>query len=170
MQTHIHVHINLLTHVCKHSHTRTKHTCKNTHKCTSTHSRRHDHTHTRTHAGASQTCTHMQCTCARTHTPTRPESVQPGHHLSNNPKGDSPLVSKLKKSFAQVIHRYSHLISFDDPSIQTWKCRQPGTGAWLRGAEERLLLETKSLHTKKGKKIKISGVITISIVWVGVLI
>jgi len=32
--------------------------------------------------------------------------------------------------------------------------RQPGTGACLRGAEERLLLETKTLHTQKkgGKK------------------
>jgi len=27
--------------------------------------------------------------------------------------------------------------------------RQPGTGAWLRGAEERLLLETKALHIHK---------------------
>jgi len=27
--------------------------------------------------------------------------------------------------------------------------RQPGTGTWLGGAEERLLLETKALHTKK---------------------
>jgi len=30
---------------------------------------------------------------------------------------------------------------------QAW--RQPGTGAWLGGAEERLLLETKALHTHK---------------------
>jgi len=28
------------------------------------------------------------------------------------------------------------------------ECRQPGTGAWLRGVEERPLLETKTLHTK----------------------
>ena len=30
--------------------------------------------------------------------------------------------------------------------------RQPGTGAWLRGAEERLLLGTKALHTQKKAK------------------
>jgi len=29
------------------------------------------------------------------------------------------------------------------------KVRQPGTGAWFGGAEERLLLETKALHTAK---------------------
>ena len=33
----------------------------------------------------------------------------------------------------------------------------------MRGVEERLLLETKSLHTKKGEKMKISGVLTTSI-------
>jgi len=33
--------------------------------------------------------------------------------------------------------------------------RQQGTGAWLEGAEKRLLLETKALHTrKKGKREK----------------
>ena len=37
--------------------------------------------------------------------------------------------------------------------------RQPGTGAWRRGAEERLLFETKTLHIKNEKKrgTKISG-------------
>ena len=29
-----------------------------------------------------------------------------------------------------------------------------GTGAWLKGAEERFLLETKALHTQKGKRKK----------------
>ena len=31
---------------------------------------------------------------------------------------------------------------------------QPGTEAWLRGVQERLLLETKSLHTKRKKEKK----------------
>jgi len=36
------------------------------------------------------------------------------------------------------------------------KWRQPGTGAWWRGADEGLLCETKALHPlkKKGKKGK----------------
>ena len=38
--------------------------------------------------------------------------------------------------------------------------RQPDTDAWLRGAEEMLLLETKTLHTQKKvrkERKKISG-------------
>jgi len=34
--------------------------------------------------------------------------------------------------------------------------RQPDTGAWLRGAEERLLLKTKALHTQKKEGEKMS--------------
>jgi len=40
-------------------------------------------------------------------------------------------------------HKHTCIIS----TQEEW--RQPGTGAWLRGAEERLLLETKALHTRK---------------------
>jgi len=31
--------------------------------------------------------------------------------------------------------------------------RQPSTGAWLEGVEERMLLETKALHTHKKEKM-----------------
>jgi len=35
----------------------------------------------------------------------------------------------------------------------TKECRQPGTEVWLRGAEEKLFLETKALNTQKyGRK------------------
>jgi len=44
-------------------------------------------------------------------------------------------------------HKHTFIIS----TQEEW--RQPGTGAWLRGAEEMPLLETKALHThKKGGK------------------
>jgi len=49
-------------------------------------------------------------------------------------------------------HKHTCIISKQE------KWRQPDTGAWLRGAEERLLLETKALHThtkKKSEKPKI---------------
>jgi len=48
-------------------------------------------------------------------------------------------------------HTHTHTCTIS--TQEEW--RQPGTGAWLRGAEERLLLETKTLHTRK--KGKISG-------------
>jgi len=49
-------------------------------------------------------------------------------------------------------HKHTCMIS----TQEDW--RQLGTGAWLRGADERLLLETKPLHThkkggEKGKKM-----------------
>jgi len=52
------------------------------------------------------------------------------------------------------IQRHTHtsthlLISTQEDSW--W--RQPDTGAWLRGAEERLLLKTKALHTHTKKKM-----------------
>jgi len=44
-------------------------------------------------------------------------------------------------------HKHTRIIS----TQEEW--RQPDTGAWLRGEEERPLLETKALHThKKGEK------------------
>jgi len=45
-------------------------------------------------------------------------------------------------------HKHTCIISTQE------ELRQPGVGAWLRGAEERLLLETKALctHKKGGKK------------------
>jgi len=49
-------------------------------------------------------------------------------------------------------HKHTCIISTQE---EWW---QPGTGAWLRGVEERHLLETKTLHTHKkggGKEGKI---------------
>jgi len=43
-------------------------------------------------------------------------------------------------------HKHTCIIS----TQEEW--RQPGTGAWLRGAEERLLLETKTLHTQNKER------------------
>jgi len=45
-------------------------------------------------------------------------------------------------------HKHTCMIS----TQEEW--RQPGTGAWLKRAEERLLLETKALHTLKKEKKK----------------
>ena len=46
-------------------------------------------------------------------------------------------------------HKHTCIISAQE------KWRQPGTGAWLTGAEERLLSETKAFHKhKKGQKNK----------------
>ena len=45
-------------------------------------------------------------------------------------------------------HAHKHTCTIS--TQEEW--RQPGTGAWLRGAEKRRLLETKALQTKQGKK------------------
>ena len=49
------------------------------------------------------------------------------------------------------IQRHTHASTHVHRTQEEW--RQPGTRAWLRGAEERLLLETKALHTHKTTKI-----------------
>jgi len=43
-------------------------------------------------------------------------------------------------------HKHTCIIS----TQEEW--RQPGTGAWLRGVDDRLLLETKALHTHTNEK------------------
>jgi len=48
------------------------------------------------------------------------------------------------------IHTHTHKHTYTINTQEEW--RQPGTRAWLRGAEERLLLETKALHTKEKKE------------------
>jgi len=60
------------------------------------------------------------------------------------------------------IHHFTHIFSHAHTEAHAHKhtCiistqeewRQPDTGAWLRGAEEKLLLEIKDLHTHKNKK------------------
>ena len=47
-------------------------------------------------------------------------------------------------------HTHKHTCTIS--TQEEW--RQPGTEAWLRGVQERLLLETKALHTKRKKEIK----------------
>jgi len=42
-------------------------------------------------------------------------------------------------------HTHKHTCTIS--TQEEW--RQPGTESWLRGAEERLLIETKALHTQK---------------------
>ena len=48
-------------------------------------------------------------------------------------------------------HKHTCIIS----TQEEW--RQPGTGAWLRGAEEGLLLKIKALHTHTKEKEKKKG-------------
>jgi len=47
-------------------------------------------------------------------------------------------------------HAHTEAHTHKHTCIEEW--RQPGTGAWLRGADMRRLLETKALHTHKRKK------------------
>jgi len=60
----------------------------------------------------------------------------------------------LHTQFHTHIQRHTHTSTHVWPAHWQEEWQQPGTGAWLGGAEERLWLETKALHTHKKEKEK----------------